>query len=143
MPRAAYRLYWQWSKEVLNNDGPEDVVIGQLWTVFGNLLKGLSGRKIIGPGSYKVKTEEAAIRCTFKTDAGFLYPLDKAFLYLVKPKPLHIRFSQIVGIEFERTQSKQQRTFDIRIETSEANFEFHGLARTEYEPVRVCVAVIT
>lgn len=126
----------QWSRDTLENDGPENIVVGQLWNVFGNLLKGLSGRRLIVPGTFKSRdTGEAAVRCTFKTDSGYLYPLEKAFLYLVKPKPLHIRFSQIAGIEFERTQDKQQRSFDIRIDTKEAEFEFRGFNRSEYEPV--------
>jgi structure-specific recognition protein 1 len=61
---------------------------GKTSTVFAHILRGLSGAKItrakedvfrgmVGGG--------CSVRCSYKADDGFLYPLDKAFFYVHKP----------------------------------------------------------
>lgn len=43
----------------------------------------------------------AAISCSFKAAAGYIYPLDRGFIYIHKP-PIHIRFEEILCVNFAR-----------------------------------------
>lgn len=43
-----------------------------------------------------------AIGCSYKAAAGYLYPLDRGFIYIHKP-PLHIRFEEISSVNFARS----------------------------------------
>ena len=42
-----------------------------------------------------------AIACSYKAAAGYLYPLEKGFIYVHKP-PVHIRFEEIASVNFAR-----------------------------------------
>jgi hypothetical protein len=65
-----------------------------------------------------------AIRCSYKADDGFLYPLDKAFFYVHKP-PMCINHSDIEYVEFQRQGggviSSSVRTFDLLIKQRSNN----------------------
>lgn len=59
-----------------------------------------------------------AVRCSYRADEGFLYPLDKGFFYIHKPAMV-INHDQIDSVEFQRqgggVVSSSVRTFDLLI----------------------------
>lgn len=71
-----------------------------------------------------VTGDGCAIRCSYKADDGFLYPLDKAFFYVHKP-PMCINHSDIESVEFQRQGggviSSSVRTFDLLIKQRSNN----------------------
>lgn len=56
-----------------------------------------------------------AIGCSYKAAAGFMYPLERGFIYVHKP-PMHIRFEEIACVNFARSGGST-RSFDFEIET--------------------------
>ncbi|WIA31627.1 hypothetical protein OEZ86_002510 [Tetradesmus obliquus] len=116
---------------------------GPVHTVFAHTLRGLSAAKIT-----RAKTETytnhagdgCAIRCSYKADDGFLYPLDKAFFYVHKP-PMCINHSDIESVEFQRQGggviSSSVRTFDLLIKQRSNNmdYQFRNIQRSEWEPL--------
>lgn len=61
---------------------------GKTSTVFAHILRGLSGAKITRAKEEvfrNVLGGGCCVRCSYKADDGFLYPLDKAFFYVHKP----------------------------------------------------------
>ncbi|KAF8070915.1 TPS5 [Scenedesmus sp. PABB004] len=116
---------------------------GALHTVFAHTLRGLSGAKITRA---KVETyrnhagDGCAVRCSYKADDGFLYPLDKAFFYVHKP-PMCINAADIESVEFQRQGggviSSSVRTFDllIRQRSNNTEYQFRNIARSEWEPL--------
>eukprot|EP00882_Tetradesmus_deserticola_P011967 GHRQ01012666.1.p1 GENE.GHRQ01012666.1~~GHRQ01012666.1.p1 ORF type:complete len:645 (+),score=367.82 GHRQ01012666.1:668-2602(+) len=116
---------------------------GPMHTVFAHTLRGLSAAKIT-----RAKTETytnhagdgCAIRCSYKADDGFLYPLDKAFFYVHKP-PMCINHSDIEYVEFQRQGggviSSSVRTFDLLIKQRSNNteYQFRNIQRSEWEPL--------
>lgn len=61
---------------------------GKTSTVFAHILRGLSGAKITRAKEEvfrNVAGGGCCVRCSYKADDGFLYPLDKAFFYVHKP----------------------------------------------------------
>jgi structure-specific recognition protein 1 len=55
-----------------------------------------------------------AIGCAYKQAAGFLYPLEKGFVYVHKP-PMYIRFEEISTVNFARSDVAT-RSFDFEVE---------------------------
>jgi hypothetical protein len=61
---------------------------GKVSTVFAHILRGLSGAKITRAKEEvfrNITGGGSCVRCSYKADDGFLYPLDKAFFYVHKP----------------------------------------------------------
>lgn len=67
---------------------------GPIYEVLGKIMKTIINRKLTGPGSFIGHSGTPAVSCSFKAAAGYLYPLERGFIYVHKP-PLHIRFEEI------------------------------------------------
>ena len=60
----------------------------------------------------------SSIACSYKAGSGFLYPLERGFMFVTKP-PVHIRFDEISCVNFARVQSgggTSSRSFDFEVE---------------------------
>lgn len=116
---------------------------GKTSTVFAHILRGLSGSKITRAKEEVFRSVTGGgccVRCSYKADDGFLYPLDKAFFYVHKP-PMCINHSDIDYVEFQRQGggviSSSVRTFDLLIKQRSNNTEylFRNITRDEWEPL--------
>ena len=56
-----------------------------------------------------------SIACSYKAATGFLYPLERGFIFVHKP-PVHIRFDEVASVNFARS-SGNTRSFDFDVET--------------------------
>lgn len=69
-----------------------------------------------------------AIGCSYKAATGLLYPLERGFIFVHKP-PLHIRFDEIVVVNFARSAGNT-RSFDFDVETKSGNiYNFVGIEK--------------
>jgi len=104
--------------------------------VFARILRGLSGAKVTKPGQFRSTTEQHAVRCSYKADDGYLFPLEKAFFYVHKP-PTLILHDEISSVEFQRQGNSihmgSASTFDLvfRLKSGQ-DYQFRGLQRGEY-----------
>lgn len=91
----------------------------QTHIVMSHCLKGLTERRLVVPGSYKTsKFGQPALSCLLKAAEGYLYPLDRCFLFVTKPT-LYIPFLEISSVTMSRTGSggvTASRTFDMEIQ---------------------------
>jgi hypothetical protein len=74
---------------------------GKTSTVFAHILRGLSGAKITRAKEdvfRGVASGGCSVRCSYKADDGFLYPLDKAFFYVHKP-PMCINHRCVLRVD--------------------------------------------
>lgn len=108
--------------------------------VFAKTLRGLSGAKLTRTGAFRdARGEEHAVRCTYKNDDGYLYPLEKAFFYLLKP-PLLIPYDEIRSVEFMRQSgASASKTFDLLIkmkgssdDIKDQQYLFRSIPRSEW-----------
>lgn len=101
--------------------------------VVGQLFKGLSGRKVIFPGSFSTSHGQAGIACSLKASEGYIYPLEKSFLFVPKPN-VYIPNSEIAHITFSRVGGtvSSSRTFDMTI-TLRNNGGDHQFANIDKE----------
>lgn len=101
--------------------------------VVSNLFRVLAGQKIIVPGSFRSSLESNCLKCAFKANEGFLYPLERNFLFLPKPVTL-IPHIDIAHVEFSRTGAGigNPRSFDLKFYLKNGqDIAFSNLAKEE------------
>lgn len=104
---------------------------GPVYEVLGKIMKVLINRKLTGPGSFIGHSGTPAISCSFKAAAGYLYPLERGFIYVHKP-PIHIRFEEISTVNFARGGGST-RSFDFEVELRTGTvYTFSSIEKEEY-----------
>lgn len=113
-------------------------VTGPQWEVFARILRGLSGAKLTKPGAFKnAANDGVAVRCSYKADDGYLYPLERAFFYVHKP-PILITHDEVDSVEFQRQAggvlTSAVKTFDlvVRLKNNQEH-QFRNINRTEWQ----------
>ncbi|XP_038074706.1 FACT complex subunit SSRP1-like [Patiria miniata] len=107
---------------------------GPSFEIVSRLMKSLSARKITIPGSFTGRSGTQTVSCSYRSNSGFLYPLERGFIYVHKP-PIHIRFEEIACVNFARGTGSS-RYFDFEIETRNGNvFVFSSIEKDEYSPL--------
>eukprot|EP00054_Salpingoeca_dolichothecata_P037358 m.10670 g.10670 ORF g.10670 m.10670 type:complete len:874 (+) comp7463_c0_seq1:108-2729(+) len=116
-------------------EGLEETQQGPTYEVLSKIFKALTRRKITVPGTFKSHFKADGVKCTHKAYDGFLFPLEKGFLFVHKPA-LFIRYDEVRSIKFDRVSASggdSSRSFDFTVETrSDMNYEFKSIAREEY-----------
>ncbi|CRK91647.1 CLUMA_CG005297, isoform A [Clunio marinus] len=104
---------------------------GPVYEVLGKIMKVIINRKLTGPGSFLGHSGTPAVGCSFKAAAGYLYPLERGFIYVHKP-PMHIRFEEIACVNFARGGGST-KSFDFEIELkSGTQHTFSSIEKEEY-----------
>ena len=104
---------------------------GPTFKVLSTLLKALTGKKITLPGNFLGHSGTPAISCSHKAASGFIYPLERGFIFIYKP-PIYIRFDEVKNVSFERSGGST-RSFDINITTNNENsYTFSSIEKGEY-----------
>lgn len=109
---------------------------GKLYDVLPRLLKALVGKSIIVPSDFKSTNDQAAVRCSCRAQDGHLYPLNRSFLYIVKPV-IFIKYDDVVSVEFSRTSATDTtRYFEFRVSCKGGTeHDFTSIDRNEYKPL--------
>ncbi|RWS29668.1 structure-specific recognition protein-like protein [Leptotrombidium deliense] len=107
----------------------EQVMQGFTIDVLGQIMKVIVQRKITTPSS--LGSGSSVISCSYRAGAGLLYPLERGFIYVHKP-PVHIRFEEILSINFARSGGST-RSFDFEVETKSGIVHtFSSIEKEEY-----------
>ena len=108
---------------------------GPTYEIMSRVFKALTSRKITVPGSFKSHTDSTAVKCSLKANDGYLFPLEKGFIFVHKPC-VHVRFDEIAYVSFARvgtTSTGTSRTFDLDVElNNQTRHSFTGIQRDEY-----------
>ncbi|XP_072949417.1 FACT complex subunit Ssrp1 isoform X1 [Epargyreus clarus] len=105
---------------------------GPTYEVLSKIMKVIINRRVIGPGDFKGHHKTPAIACSYKAAAGYLYPLEKGFIYVHKP-PVHIRFEEIASVNFARGGASSTKSFDFEIELKSGSVHtFSSIEKGEY-----------
>lgn len=107
--------------------------------VMSQCFRGLSERRLIVPGTYQSRFLQPGITCSLKASEGYLYPLERAFLFVTKPT-IYIPFSEVSNITMSRTGSggvTASRTFDLEITLRGSNqsYVFGNIDREEQQHI--------
>ena len=111
----------------------------QTHLVMSHCFKGLTERRLVVPGSFQSRFLQPGISCSLKASEGYLYPLDRCFLFVTKPT-VYIPFSEISSITMSRTGAggvSTSRTFDmdITLRGSNQSHNFGSIEREEQETI--------
>ncbi|KAI3406752.2 POB3 [Candida oxycetoniae] len=112
------------------------------YIVMAHCLRGLTEKRLFTPGSFQSRFLQPGISCSLKASEGYLYPLDRCFLFVTKPT-LYIPYSEISNVVMSRTGGgvSASRTFDLEINVigSSQKHVFGSIDREEQENIeRFC-----
>lgn len=123
-----------------NYPGLSPTVTGAFYQIVARVFKTFSGKKIYSTGKFESIDERKCISCSYKAKGGYLYPLERSFVFIHQPT-LVLRFEDIASVEFERFSNKDSatRNFDMRItmksvDRTEEHY-FSSFERAEYKPL--------
>jgi len=104
---------------------------GPTFEVVSKLMKAMVNKKITVPGAFMGHSGTPAISCSFKAASGFLYPLERGFIFVYKP-PIYVRFDEINHVNFARSGGST-RSFDIEVHSrSDMVYIFSSIEKDEY-----------
>lgn len=122
-------------------DGQLDpIMTGSLCNLIAKTFKVISKKKVFVPGKFESAYGTSCVKCALRANEGFLYPLEKSFVFIHKP-PVLIRFDEVDSVEFQRYAGGQgsTRNFDLSITLSKASGEtakeyvFSGIDRADFD----------
>ncbi|CXI88646.1 FACT complex subunit SSRP1, putative [Plasmodium berghei] len=124
------------SEEDIQNYKLEKTLTGKAYDVVTRLFTALAKKNAIIPGDYRTAKNEHGITCSYRAASGQLYPLNKYFLFVVKPVIL-ISFDDIVTLSFQRTGNiNQHRFFSLIIKHKRGiSYEYTNIDKSEYAPL--------
>lgn len=104
---------------------------GPTYEILSKILKALTNKKVIVPGNFLGHSGTPAISCSHKAASGFLYPLERGFIFVYKP-PIYIRYDEVRSVSFERSGGST-RSFDISVDAgSDIMYTFSSIEKGEY-----------
>ena len=72
-----------------------------------------------------------AISCSYKAASGFVYPLERGFIFVYKP-PIYIKYEEVKNVNFARSGGSN-RSFDIEVHTrGDSVYTFSSIEKEEY-----------
>ncbi|CAG9473994.1 FACT complex subunit SSRP1, putative [Plasmodium vivax] len=124
------------SEEDLKKYKLEKSLSGKAYDVVTRLFTALVKKNAIIPGDYRTAKNEHGITCSYRAASGQLYPLNKYFLFIIKPVIL-ISFDDIVTLSFQRTGNiNQHRFFSLIIKHKRGmSYEYTNIDKSEYLPL--------
>ncbi|VDN54982.1 unnamed protein product [Dracunculus medinensis] len=109
----------------------DKTISGTVFEVISKIFRVIVDMKITVPGSFVGHSGTPAVMCAHRQASGFLYPLEKGFVYVHKP-PMYIRFEEISSVNFARSDVST-RSFDFEIEMKTGNtYVFNSVEKEEY-----------
>ncbi|CAL2038055.1 unnamed protein product [Caenorhabditis brenneri] len=89
---------------------------GPIYKIVSALFKSLCNLKVTEPGRFVGNSGTPAVQCSHRQNAGFLYPLEKGFLFIHKPA-MYIRFEDISSCHLARSDGGTvTRTVDFEVD---------------------------
>ena len=109
----------------------EREMTGPTYEVISKILKAVTNKKVIVPGNFLGHSGSPTVSCSHKAASGFLYPLERGFIFVYKP-PIYIRYDEVRSVNFERSGGST-RSFDITVATgSDIQYTFSSIEKGEY-----------
>lgn len=104
----------------------------QTHLVLSHVLRGLTERRVQIPGSFTSNLGQAALPCSLKVNEGYLYLMEKCFVFLPKPT-VYIPYADVDEVIISRVGDVHvHRTFDLEVHLrSGVSHKFSNILRDE------------
>ncbi|KAJ1502589.1 FACT complex subunit [Coelomomyces lativittatus] len=101
--------------------------------VVSSIFQGLTNKKIIGPGQFRSAISgSAGVKCSLKANEGYLYALEKSFLFVPKPAT-YMAHTDISYATFSRVSGGSSRTIDLVFSLKQGSeVSLSNISREEY-----------
>ena len=123
----------------------QPVMRGALSNLIAKTFKIIAQKKVFIPGKFANANQQACVKCAVRANEGFLYPLEKQFVFIHKPAIL-VRFNEVESVEFQRYAGGQgsTRNFDLCVNLKNSvtggggtagqvkEYIFSGIDRSDY-----------
>lgn len=110
----------------------DESISGPYHEVVSRICRTVLDKKITVPGNFSTSAGSKCLACSYKASSGFLYPLERGFLFVHKP-PIHLLFSDIAHVKFDRS-SQGTRSFDFEIDHKNGTkYVFSGIEKVEQD----------
>jgi len=119
----------------------QPVMRGSLSNLIAKTFKVIARKKVFIPGKFANANQQACVKCAYRANEGFLYPLEKQFFFIHKP-PILILFNEVESVEFQRYAGGQgsTRNFDLCVNLKASasasggpkEYTFMGIDRSDY-----------
>ncbi|KAL7567414.1 hypothetical protein ACA910_021377 [Epithemia clementina (nom. ined.)] len=123
----------------------QPVMRGALSNLIAKTFKVIAQKKVFIPGKFANANQQACVKCAVRANEGFLYPLEKQFVFIHKPAIL-VRFNEVESVEFQRYAGGQgsTRNFDLCVNLKNSvtggggaagqvkEYIFSGIDRSDY-----------
>ena len=122
----------------------ETSMSAQMSNLIAKIFKVVTQTPVYIPKAFKSIRNDDCIKCNYRINEGFLYPLAKQFIFINKPC-IVIEFKDVEIVEFTRNEQSATKTFDIKISVkpahdngiaSETVYDFKGIEKAEYEVLK-------
>lgn len=111
----------------------EKNISGPYHEVVSRICRAVLDKRITVPGNFNSSSSAKCLPCSYKANSGFLYPLERGFMFVHKP-PLHILFQDIASVTFSRSNQGHVRSFDFEIDHKNGTKHmFNGIEKNEQE----------
>jgi structure-specific recognition protein 1 len=109
-------------------------------SIVAQVFKGLAGKRIVTPSNdFQSHHQQSGVKCSIKASEGFLYCLEKSFMFVPKPAQ-YISFENISVIVLSRVGGaiSASRTFDITVtlKNGAGEHQFSNINREEQKPLQ-------
>ncbi|XP_065186609.1 FACT complex subunit SSRP1-like [Sycon ciliatum] len=105
---------------------------GPINEVLSHVMKAVASKKIVVPGNYRSQRGGQCSSCSYKANHGMLFPLEKGFTFVHNPA-LHVRFDEVVAVNFSRGGTGTYRSFDFELEVKNNIVHiFQSMDKDEY-----------
>lgn len=114
----------------------EKEMSGKPYEIVTKLFTTLVNKTVIIPGDFRTAKGQYEITCSYRAASGYLYPLNRYFLFIIKPVIL-ISFDDVLSVTFQRTGNiSQHRFFSLIINHRKGiNYEYTNIDKNEYTPL--------
>lgn len=97
--------------------------------VVSSVFRGLTQRKVTVPGSFQSRIGTQSVKCSMKANEGYLYPLEKSFLFIPKPT-IYMAHAEIAAVTFSPHERYVTAKFSMK---SGTDYVFSSISREELE----------
>ncbi|KAH3765378.1 FACT complex subunit SSRP1 [Pelomyxa schiedti] len=100
------------------------------------IIETVTGSNVTKSGVFRSHLDQHGIKCSYKANDGFIFPLEEAFIFV--HKVVYVKYNEIESVEFARLSSGggasgATRTFDFLVTMKdETAFQFTNMFRQEY-----------
>jgi structure-specific recognition protein 1 len=118
--------------EKLCTDKENRIIQGRLYEILSKIFRTLTNVLITVPADMDREAMTCLVfSCAFRQASGYLYPLEKGFMYVHKP-PMYIRFDELDNVHFARSDATT-RSFDFEIvQRNGTTINFSNIAKEDY-----------